>query len=298
MATQHASADGEMRVDHVSIAVPRIDEALAFFQRHFPVQMGVLPLPGYTLDFTWCDFYIGRFKIELIEPVGDDGFVTRFLRKRGPGMHHWSLGVSDLAPRLERMQAQGVRIVDRHETDHGDMTAFISPRSAFGVLVQFWQPGHPPDTERAAVAEFALRHGGTVRMRVDHVAIAVSDIEAALRFFAAHFTFALRRPPHLGWDGTFLVASFYVNGYKVELIQGIPGASSFVERFIARRGEGLHHIAIDVDRLDPYVAQLEADGVRIVDRRELRGGQKTAFISPRSAYGVLIQLWQAPEFRA
>jgi methylmalonyl-CoA/ethylmalonyl-CoA epimerase len=213
-------------------------------------------------------------------------------------MHHWSLGVSDLAPRLERMQAQGVRIVDRHETERGDMTAFISPRSAFGVLVQFWQPGHAPDTERPAVAEFALRRGGMVRMRVDHVAIAVSDIEAALRFFAAHFTFGLRRPPHLGWDGTFLVASFYVNGYKVELIQGVPGASNFVERFIAHRGEGLHHLAIDVDRLDPYIEQLAADGVRIVDRRELPGGRKTAFISPRSAYGVLIQLWQAPEFRA
>jgi methylmalonyl-CoA epimerase len=287
-----------IRVDHVSIAVPSIAEALPFFQRHFPIEMNVEPRPGYTSDFMWCDFYIGQFKIELIEPAGDGSFVERFLHKRGSGLHHWSLGTSSLAPLLDRMQADGVRIVDRFENANGNMTGFISPRSAHGVLVQFWQPDYPPDRERPTVAELVLRDGGTMRMRVDHVAIAVRDIEATLRFFERHFPFQLRRPPHPGWDGTFLVASFYVNGYKVELIQEAPGRSGFVGRFIERRGEGFHHLSIDVDRLDAYVEQLEADGVRVVDKSDLRSGHKTAFISPRSAHGVLIQLWQAPEFRS
>jgi catechol 2,3-dioxygenase-like lactoylglutathione lyase family enzyme len=68
-----------------------------------------------------------------------------------------------------------------------------------------------------------------------------------------------------------------------------------VQRFLDRRGEGLHHLSIDIDDLDPYVAQLQAAGVRVVDRQELRGGVKTAFISPRSAYGTLIQLWQGSD---
>ena len=63
-------------------------------------------------------------------------------------------------------------------------------------------------------------------------------------------------------------------------------AGSFVDRFLATRGPGLHHWS------------LEAAGVRVVDKRELRNGQKTAFISPRSAYGVLIQLWETPEPRS
>jgi methylmalonyl-CoA epimerase len=134
-------------------------------------------------------------------------------------------------------------------------------------------------------------------MSVDHLSLAVRDIDATLAFFQSYFPFRLRRPPHPGWDGTFLVASFYVNDYKVELIQNIPGKSGFVERFIERRGEGMHHISIDIDALDPYVADLEVAGVRVVDKRDLRAGQKTAFISPRSAYGVLIQLWQSPQPR-
>ena len=63
------------------------------------------------------------------------------------------------------------------------------------------------------------------------------------------------------------------------------------------RGEGFHHISIDVDRLNPLLAQLEADGVRIVDRFDFSDDLKTAFISPRSAHGVLIQFWQQPWHR-
>jgi methylmalonyl-CoA/ethylmalonyl-CoA epimerase len=282
-------------VDHVSIAVPAIDSALAFFHRHFPVRPGVAKRPGYTDDFSWCDFYVGGFKLELIESARPGSFVEKFLARRGPGFHHWSLNVDQLAPLVARLEADGVRIVDRFDAGDGDATAFISPRSCFGVLVQFWQAGKPvPPDGRDGGDAFRLRDGRTVHMRVDHVAIAVRDIDAALRFFAAYFPFALRRPPHPGWDGTFSVASVYVNGYKVELIQARPDRESFVERFIARRGEGLHHLSIDIDALEPYVAQLEADGVRVVDKRELRNGAKTAFISPRSAFGVLIQLWQSP----
>jgi methylmalonyl-CoA epimerase len=281
-----------LEVDHVSIAVPEIDAALAFFRRHFPLRMGVAKRQGYVDEFNWCDFHLGGFKLELIESARPDSFVERFLARRGPGFHHWSLYTDRLVPLLARLEADGLRIVDRFDAGDGDVTAFISPRSCFGVLVQFWQASDVARPNRKDGATYRLRNGQTVQMRVDHIAIAVRDIEAALHYFAAYFPFALRRPPHPGWDGTFSVASFYVNGYKIELIQAIADRASFVERFIVRRGEGLHHLSIDIDQLEPYVAQLEADGVRVVDKRELRAGAKTAFISPRSAGGVLIQLWQ------
>ena len=286
-----------LQVDHVSIAVPEIDPALAFFRQHFPIVLGEPKRPGYAGEFTWCDFYLGHFKLELIESARTDSFVDRFLAKRGPGLHHWSLEALQLERLTERLEADGLRIVDKYDAGNGYLTAFISPRSAYGVLVQFWQvPELSAPSPRRAVP-FTLRSGSTVHMSVDHLSLAVRDIDATLTFFQRYFPFRLRRPPHPGWDGTFLVASFYVNDYKVELIQNIPGKSGFVERFIERRGEGMHHISIDIDALDPYVAELEAAGVRVVDKRDLRAGQKTAFISPRSAYGVLIQLWQSPRPR-
>lgn len=286
-----------LTVDHVSIAVPRIADTLAFFRRCFPVEMRAETQPGYSQDFNWCDFHVGHFKFELIEPaVPGEGFVSRFLSRRGPGLHHWSLETTRLAPVLERLEADGARIVDRFEGADGSKTAFVSPRSAYGVLIQFWQVPALDAPERPPAATHRLRSGERVRMRVDHISIAVRDIDSALRFFQRHLPFQLRRAAHPGWDGSFLIANFFVNGYKVELIQNAPGRpGGFVDRFIERRGEGLHHISLDVDRLDPYLAELEADGVRIVDRETLGNGHKTAFISPRSAHGVLFQFWESPE---
>ena len=85
------SAQPLVRVDHVSIAVPRIDDTLAFFWRHFPIAMRWEKCPGYTNDLNWCDFTIGQFVIELIQPAGPGGLANRFLRRRGPVLHHVSV---------------------------------------------------------------------------------------------------------------------------------------------------------------------------------------------------------------
>jgi methylmalonyl-CoA/ethylmalonyl-CoA epimerase len=284
-----------MLVDHVSIAVRDIDRALAFFRSFLPVEMRVEKRPGYTNDFNWCNFYVGQFKLELIEATRPDSFVRRFIDKRGEGLHHLSLEVTDLPPLLARLEADGVRIVDRFAAGDGDLTAFISPRSAHGVLVQFWQVPRIVEPERPRTAALRLRSGESINMRVDHVSIAVQDIDTALSFFRRYFAIRAARGTHVGYGGDFTLTHFSLNGYKIELISTAPRhAVSFVTRFLDRRGEGFHHISIDVDRLDPLLAQLEADGVRIVDQREFRGGRKTAFISPRSAHGVLIQFWQEP----
>lgn len=284
-----------MRVDHVSIAVNDMDTALRFFRSVFPIEMRAEKRHGYTDDFNWCDFYIGQFKLELIEATRPDSFVRRFIDKRGEGMHHMSLEVSQVQPLLARLERDGIRIVDRYTAADGDMTAFISPRSAHGVLIQFWQNPQITEPERPRIVPFRLRSGEVVHVRVDHVSMAARDIETSMSFFRRYFPVRAMREPHPGYDGTFLLTNFLLNGYKIEIIaphqdQG-PG---FVSRFLQRRGEGLHHISVDVDRLDPLLQQLEADGVRIVDRTDFSDELKTAFISPRSAHGVLIQFWQTP----
>jgi methylmalonyl-CoA/ethylmalonyl-CoA epimerase len=285
----------DMRVDHVSIAVNDIDTALAFFRRAFPIEMRVEKRQGYSDDFNWCDFYVGQFKLELIEATRPDSFVRRFIDKCGEGLHHMSLEVTQLQPLMERLEAGGIRIVERYTADDGDMTAFISPRSAHGVLIQFWQTPQITEPERPRTAPLRLRSGEVVHMRVDHVAIAARHIDTTMNFFRRHFPVRWGREPHLGYDGTFVFTNFHLNGYKIEILAEQPDQPpGFVSRFLKRRGEGLHHISVNVDRLDPLLAQLEADGVRIVERTDFSDQIKTAFISPRSAHGVLFQFWQTP----
>ncbi len=284
----------QMQVDHVAIAVHDIDAALAFFGRCLPIEMRVEKRPGYTDDFNWSDFWVGQFKLELIDATRPDSFVRRFIEKRGEGLHHLSLEVTQLKPLLDRLERDGIRIVDRFDAGNGDVTAFISPRSAFGVLIQFWQTAEIHAPERPACAALRLRSGEAVAMQVDHVSIAVHDIDSALAFFGRYFPVQLRRGKHLSYDGSFALASFWLNGYKIELIQPAEGAENgFVSRFLKRRGQGFHHISVRVDRFDALIAQLEADGVRIVGKARRPNGFTSGFVSPRSAHGVLIQLWEA-----
>jgi methylmalonyl-CoA/ethylmalonyl-CoA epimerase len=287
-----------MRVDHVSIAVRDIDVALEFFRRCLPIEMAVEKRPGYTPDFNWCDFYIGQFKLELIEAAQPDSFVRRFVERRGEGLHHLSVEVQELGPLVQRLEADGIRIVDRFDDGDGALTAFISPRSAHGVLIQFWQVPEIIQPDRPRTASLRLRSGETVTMRVDHVSMAVYEVDRTLEFYRRYFPITHGRDTHIGYDGTFALANFRLNGYKIELIQEAqPHAPGFVTRFLQRRGEGFHHISIDVDRMDPLLAQLEAEGVRIVGRLDFGNGRQTAFVSPRSAHGVLIQFWQEPGLR-
>ncbi|MBI4517515.1 MAG: VOC family protein [Deltaproteobacteria bacterium] len=286
-----------MRVDHVSIAVRDIDAALARFRSLLPLAMNVEKRPGYTDDFNWCDCYIGNFKLELIEAARPGSFVHRFIDRRGEGLHHLSLETTQLPALAARLERDGLRIVDRWSGGENHMTAFISPRSAYGALVQFWHSPELAEPQRPRAAALRLRSGENIRMFVDHVSLAVRSIDTTLGFFRRYFPITLGPDKHPGYDGSFALTNFSLKGYKIELIEQLPGQPpGFVARFLAKRGEGFHHLSIDVERLDPLLAQLEAEGVRIVDRADLGQGYKTAFISPRSAHGVLIQFWETPIF--
>jgi len=282
-----------MRVNHLAIAVRDTAAALAFFRRHLPVVMMNERQTGHTGDYTWCDFHVGTFKLEIIESAAPGSFVERFIAKRGEGLHHLSIEAPDFDATIARLEAGGVRIVDRFEQGSAK-TAFISPRSAFGTLIQFWNEFEPePQRPRIAIHHY---DGEPVRVRVNHVALAVRDLDATQRFFDRYFPVTPGRHAHVGYDRSFQLNNFHLAGYKIELIAPIPGAApGFLDKFLAKRGEGFHHISIDVDRMAPVVAALERDGVRITDRGRAPDGRETAFISPRSAFGVLIQFWEHPK---
>jgi catechol 2,3-dioxygenase-like lactoylglutathione lyase family enzyme len=118
-----------------------------------------------------------------------------------------------------------------------------------------------------------------------------------MAFFRRWFPITAEAPRHLGYAGDFELKQFDLAGFRMELIADASG-KSFVVPFLAKRGEGFHHLSIDVDDLDAVLARMKADRVRIVDEADVGGGYRTAFVSPRSAHGVLIQFWQVPSIEA
>ncbi len=280
----------QMRFDHVSIAVESIDRGVGFFSRYFPTigrndkQVSEQAQGG----FLWQDFYLGGTPVEFIEELpGQQGFIAQFLRRHGEGLHHICYEIDRIDPMIQALRAGGVRVVDEHAFPDGQKTCFISPRSAFGVLIQLWQPldyakpaAHPPDDGRA---------------RFDHVAIAVRNINPAMEFFRRYFPAeVLNYPIRSQSQGNFVLAHIEAAGSKLEFLQS-PGPNTdddFVGRFIERYGQGMHHLTIDVKDFDGTLDRLLADGHRIVGREINWRGERQFFISPQSAMGTLVQVWE------
>ena len=125
-----------LKLDHTAIAVRRVRDALPLYRDLLGGELhsaGDMPHQG----FRWVQLvYPGGSKIELLEPLSDDGFLARFLDKYGEGAHHMTFKVRRIEEFVGLLKARGYRVVDEKYDDPHWKEAFISPRSAHGLIVQ------------------------------------------------------------------------------------------------------------------------------------------------------------------
>jgi methylmalonyl-CoA/ethylmalonyl-CoA epimerase len=127
---------------------------------------------------------------------------------------------------------------------------------------------------------------------IDHVGVAVEDLEAALALYRDAFGMALVHRETVSDQGVE-AALLDVGESHVELLAPL-GADTAVGRFLARRGAGLHHVAYRVRSVDETLAALANAGMRLIDERPRTGirGSRVAFIHPSSTGGVLTEIVQ------
>ena len=142
--------------DHVAVAVSRIADAAPFLSG----ELGGIPDSGAvrsTGAFAWGTYrFEGGGSIEVLQPNGAAGFVQRFLAERGPGIHHVTFKVPSLDHVCARAEAAGYGIVGRDDSDPEWREAFLHPKQALGIVVQFAQPGPPDGPELPPVLPPAL----------------------------------------------------------------------------------------------------------------------------------------------
>lgn len=131
--------------------------------------------------------------------------------------------------------------------------------------------------------------------KIYHLGYAVEDIDAASRFYRENFGAEPTESEVVGEQG-IIAAMFRVGESMVELVQP-TGPDTPVGRFLARRGEGFHHIAYEVDDLEAALRELRQNGVEIIDEepRVGAGDTRMAFVHPRSTFGVLTELVELPK---
>jgi methylmalonyl-CoA/ethylmalonyl-CoA epimerase len=131
--------------------------------------------------------------------------------------------------------------------------------------------------------------------RIDHVAIAVADRDASAASLGALFGLAAGAREHVAAQATdvaFLHAGDPADADATALELCAPRGNAALDRFLARRGPGLHHVCFAVDDLPGALAQLKAAGVRLIDETPRLGarGHQVAFLHPASTGGVLFEL--------
>ena len=129
--------------------------------------------------------------------------------------------------------------------------------------------------------------------KINHIAIVVEDIDKALEVYQQAIGLPLEAV-HDEPDEAVRVAYLPTPGGEVELIQPTTGDSG-VAKYLAKRGEGLHHICLEVDNIDESVGRMKASGMEILGSpRTNKRGDKYVFVHPKSAHGVLVELYELP----
>ena len=134
--------------NHVGIAVRNTDKALLVYRDILGGTVTLYKGVGTTEDYTFTQFILGNQRIELIEPLGQsESFLTRFLNKWGEGIHHLTFQVDDIRKSADYLRSKGLKITDEFFEDPTWKTAFISPNSTNGVLIQLYEtrPGSEYD---------------------------------------------------------------------------------------------------------------------------------------------------------
>jgi methylmalonyl-CoA epimerase len=129
------------KLDHIGIAVRSVAEARKFFEDILGATF-VFEAANETAGYKLAVFDLRGLSIELLEPLGANSFLHKFLEKRGEGMHHLTFDVPDCKAKTAELKGQGVRIVDETQWSPASFESFISPRSSHGVLIQLGS-GYP-----------------------------------------------------------------------------------------------------------------------------------------------------------
>lgn len=133
-----------MRLDHIAVAVDNLEESLRFYKETLGLECiseEVVEEQGVRV----AKLEVGNTHIELLEPLGPDTPVGKFIAKRGAGLHHICVGVEDIEGELDRLKQKGVKLIDEKPRTGADgaSIAFLHPKSTCGVLLELSQPLQP-----------------------------------------------------------------------------------------------------------------------------------------------------------
>lgn len=129
-----------IKIDHVAILADDMDKSLNFWRDALGMELThIEDVPAEKSQVAFLP--VAGVEIELVKPTTDDSGLTRYLEKRGPGMHHVCLEVDDIVGMVAQLREKGIQLINETPLTGlgGRKYAFIHPKSTNGVLVELYQ---------------------------------------------------------------------------------------------------------------------------------------------------------------
>ena len=131
-------------------------------------------------------------------------------------------------------------------------------------------------------------------MKIDHIAIAVNDVESAVKQYREAFGVTDVEFETIETEGV-KVAILHLSNGRIELMQP-TNDNSPIKKFLEKKGEGLHHMALETDDIEGEVTRMKGCGIQFLGKiRPGSAGTKVTFIHPKSLHGVLAELCSHPK---
>ena len=131
-----------MNIDHIAIVVNNIDEALKVYRDALGLPVTRIEnVPEEQVKVAFLPFADGQHDIELLEPTAPDTGVSKFLAKRGEGIHHICVTVDDIEAAMADMASKGLQILEDTPRvgSQGQKYVFVHPKTTHGVLIELYQ---------------------------------------------------------------------------------------------------------------------------------------------------------------
>ncbi len=124
------------QISHLGMAVKDLEEAREFYRSVFKLESSN-PIIGGDGSLKVSMVKVGEVLIELIEPIGNEGVMAKFLEKRGEGFHHICYEVNDINSAVLSLKSSGLDVLGEPKPGAEGMSVFLHPRGTHGVLVEF-----------------------------------------------------------------------------------------------------------------------------------------------------------------
>jgi methylmalonyl-CoA/ethylmalonyl-CoA epimerase len=131
--------------------------------------------------------------------------------------------------------------------------------------------------------------------RLDHVSIGVLDLDAARRLFVDVLGGRPLKDVGVNPQESFRWLTFELGGKKVELVAPTAAGEGGVGRYLAKHGEGFHHISISVENLDEAISYFESHGLRVLARNVENPNWRHCYLHPQDTHGALVQVFEETE---